>query len=263
MILVVITNLGHFIALCFADLTLIACNTSSAFLMNVGLSIKYLDEKFVWKYDMVAIILVMIGTIMIILLSNKDRQVFTVQSLLETIMEPKSIAYLALTFVGCLSVPILTPYLLKKIRKFEQDCDDWEASHPGNDKVLPERVQSSDDADQDAVRPERVLIEVLYGLPKESVMRISPESLTLKTWVKLPMVIFATLAAMTSSISELCMKVVGCIFFEAEVWTDYLWLIPFLLILVLTAMRTLIYVNYGIKYYSQMEVMPVYQTSLL
>ena len=30
-----------------------------------------------------------------------------------------------------------------------------------------------------------------------------------------------------------------------------------------TAILTLMYVNYGIKYYDQIEVMPIYQTSLL
>merc|ERR1712110_255861 len=41
------------------------------------------------------------------------------------------------------------------------------------------------------------------------------------------------------------------------------WLLLFVPLLISTATITLIYVNYGIKYYDQIEVMPIYQTSLL
>lgn len=59
------------------------------------------------------------------------------------------------------------------------------------------------------------------------------------------------------------MKVIGCILKDAINWADYLWELPFLLGLIYTGLRTLVYVNYGIKYYDQMEVMPLYQTCLL
>ena len=59
------------------------------------------------------------------------------------------------------------------------------------------------------------------------------------------------------------MKCIGCTLKEAEVWTDYLWLIVFLPPVVFTAQRTLVYINYGIKYYDQMEAIPIYQTCLL
>ena len=53
---------------------------------------------------------------------------------------------------------------------------------------------------------------------------------------------------MVSSISELFVKVCGCIVKDAELWTDYLWLLLFVPLLISTATITLIYVNYGIKY---------------
>ena len=68
-------------------------------------------------------------------------------------------------------------------------------------------------------------------------------------WVKLPMILYVTTAAMVSSLSELFMKIVGAIISSAEEWTDLLWLLIFLPMLVTTATVTLIYVNYGIKYY--------------
>ena len=71
--LVIVGSLGHFLALPFCDLTLIACNSSSAVLINVFISWKYLGEKFVPKYDISAMVLVTIGTLIIILLSNKEQ----------------------------------------------------------------------------------------------------------------------------------------------------------------------------------------------
>jgi len=70
--------------------------------------------------------------------------------------------------------------------------------------------------------------------------------------------VFVNLAAMSSSISEMFIKIVGCVLKDAETWVDYLWLIPFVMLLAFTGIRTLVYVNYGIKYYDQMEVMPIY-----
>ena len=71
--LVVIGSLGHFLALPFCDLTLIACNSSSAVLMNVFISTRWLGEKFVPKYDVTAMVLVFLGTLVIVLLSNKEQ----------------------------------------------------------------------------------------------------------------------------------------------------------------------------------------------
>lgn len=74
----------------------------------------------------------------------------------------------------------------------------------------------------------------------------------------MPLFVFVTAAAMLSSVSELMMKLIGCILKDARESVDYLWLPVFVCVLIFTATRTLVYVNFGIKYYEQMEVMPVY-----
>ena len=71
LLLTVVGALGHFFALPFCDLTLLACNSSSAILLNVFIAWKYLGEKFVPKYDLTAMSLVSCGTMVIILISNK------------------------------------------------------------------------------------------------------------------------------------------------------------------------------------------------
>ena len=155
------------------------------------------------------------------------------------------------------------PFLLKRIKTFEQDCELWDAHSGGLAKILPPKSKAANDNSVEAERPDRVLMDILYGLPRESVKRISPRSLMLKTWNKLPLLIFTNLAAMSSSMSEMWMKIMGCILKDADNWFDYLWVIPATACLIYTALRTLVYVNYGIKYFDQMEVMPIYQTCLL
>ena len=92
---------------------------------------------------------------------------------------------------------------------------------------------------------------------------LSPDSLRLKLLVKMPMLVFANVAAMMSSMSEMFMKIIGCILKDAQEWTDYAYLIIFVPCLAFTGARTLVYINYGIKYYDQLEMMPIYQTCLL
>ena len=69
-----------------------------------------------------------------------------------------------------------------------------------------ERHGTGNQFNQKTDRPDRVIMHILHEMPKDSVERISPESLRLKLWNKVPMLIFVNLAAMTSSMSEMFMS---------------------------------------------------------
>ena len=101
--LTIVGSAGHFLALPFCDLTLIACNSSTAILINVYISWKYLGEQFVAKYDVSAMALVFVGTLSIILISNKDQESFPLSKLLPLLCSAQSLAYFAITFLGVLS----------------------------------------------------------------------------------------------------------------------------------------------------------------
>ena len=57
--------------------------------------------------------------------------------------------------------------------------------------------------------PFRKVIEVLVDIPYETLERVSPESLTLKTYVKAPMVLSALASALCGSIYIVTIKLVG------------------------------------------------------
>ena len=90
-------------------------------------------------------------------------------------------------------VKVLTPKLLQRLRVFEQDCEQWERQHSNElnfEPILPAKSQAVDDIAVLADRSDRVLMDVLYGLPKDSVKMVSPRSLWLKVWVKMPMILY-------------------------------------------------------------------------
>ena len=144
----------------------------------------------------------------------------------------------------------MVPRILESLKSFEQDCEQWEANNAPI-KILPEKKQAVDDEETFADRPERELLYVLNGLSLKDVQMISPKSIKAWKWLKVPLMAFSFLSAMISSLSELSMKVIGVVLTaDADHWTDYLWLILFIPMLVATALLTLVYINYGIKYYN-------------
>ena len=58
------------VLLAYADLVLISTNYIAGIIFNTFLSIKFLDEKFVWRYDLPALTLMCAGALTIVLLAN-------------------------------------------------------------------------------------------------------------------------------------------------------------------------------------------------
>ena len=71
----------HIVALPYADLVLISTNMIWAIVFNTFLSIRYLGEKFIWKYDLVAFSFMGIGMMTIVLLANPDEVMYTAEEL--------------------------------------------------------------------------------------------------------------------------------------------------------------------------------------
>ena len=62
----------HIFALPYADMTLLAANSSLAIIGNLILSMWLFDEKWVWKFDAPALALIIAGCCLIVSLSNKE-----------------------------------------------------------------------------------------------------------------------------------------------------------------------------------------------
>ena len=62
----------QFVSLPYIDLVLVSTNMISGIIFNTFLSIKFLDEKFVWRYDLPALTLLCAGALTIVLLANTE-----------------------------------------------------------------------------------------------------------------------------------------------------------------------------------------------
>ena len=67
----------QFLALPFADLVLISTNSIAAIIFNTFLSIRYLGEKFIWKYDVPAFSFMGLGGVIIVMMAKTDDRKYT------------------------------------------------------------------------------------------------------------------------------------------------------------------------------------------
>ena len=63
--LIVLNVTCHSLVLPFVDLTLLACNAATAIIVNMLLATCILKEKFIWQYDLTALVLIATGSIII------------------------------------------------------------------------------------------------------------------------------------------------------------------------------------------------------
>jgi len=113
----------HICALPYADMTLLAANSSLAIIGNLILSIYLFDEKWVWKHDLPALALIIGGCCSIVALSNKEEIKYNGQAMLDILLAFKAICFYA--FVACfmLICHVTMKKFEKALRTFEIDAD--------------------------------------------------------------------------------------------------------------------------------------------
>ena len=60
-------------------------------------AVKILDEKFVWQYDLTAMIFIIAGTLSILLLANREEETFTGEEITELLLTWRTFIYVALS----------------------------------------------------------------------------------------------------------------------------------------------------------------------
>ena len=113
----------HIVALPYADLTLLAANSSLAIIANLLLSIFLLGEKWVWKFDCTAMALIIGGCSSIVLLTNKEQTEYDGQALLDKLTAWPAICFY--TFVcAFMGLTCWTQYAFERaLRTFETDAE--------------------------------------------------------------------------------------------------------------------------------------------
>ena len=107
-------------------------------------------------------------------------------------------------------------------------------------------------------RPARVLIETLHEKSREEVAQVSPDSHRLQRYVKAPMLLVIAGSALCSGLTVALLKLLGELMLSGEVTEDLLLAGLVALGALLSALMQLHTLNTAMKYFDQLEVMPIY-----
>ena len=111
--------------LAYADLVLISTNMIAGIIFNTFLSIRFLGEKFLWKYDLPAFALMATGAITIVLLADTDEKLFTPDQMTALLSDLRSVVYLLISLALVVFTVIYLRMFLKQVVRFEEDCHSW------------------------------------------------------------------------------------------------------------------------------------------
>ena len=94
----------------FADIVLLSFNSATAIVIQVLYAIFFFNEVFICKFDLPALFLIILGSIMIILTANFSLVQYDVDSLKHHLASVQSSAFFAFTVI----LVNLTFYLVKR-----------------------------------------------------------------------------------------------------------------------------------------------------
>ena len=109
----------------YADLVLISTNSITAIAYNTFLSICFLGEKFIWKYDMPAFAFMGLGSITILFLASTSDKEFTHDQIYEMLTARQSLIMASIVVAFLVGTLVYTHIFLNQITRFDEDLDVW------------------------------------------------------------------------------------------------------------------------------------------
>lgn len=110
-----------------------ACNASTAIIMNLILSKKFLGETFIWKYDCTALILICAGCTTIVLNAHTSPVKYTQEETIEVLTSARTLIFFAVGLIYFLAMLALIKCYLAKLRVFESDVDFFDEARKSRD----------------------------------------------------------------------------------------------------------------------------------
>ena len=107
----------------FADIVLLSFNATTAILFQLLLSIIFLKEVIIWRFDIPALTLIICGSSCIILTANFSDLELTVQMMKDHLTSGKSIAFYVFTFILINASFYLIRKMLQLFAIFELDAE--------------------------------------------------------------------------------------------------------------------------------------------
>ena len=179
---------------------------------------------------------------------------------------------------------------IAKLRIFESDAEEYQSQGQGQQVmqfgdlgVTPRMVQILPPCDlkesertasqledplivdniNEVERPARVLIDIINDLDKEVLEKVSPASATIKRFIKWPMIFLVWASSMQSSLSVVMLKLFGELIQSGSAKNHWFMMLFLVVMLVLSSSLQVHLLNLAMKYYDQVEVVPIFQTCLM
>lgn len=108
-----------------------------------------------------------------------------------------------------------------------------------------------------------MLIEVLNDMPSDVLATVSPRSVNLARFLKLPMLYMLLLAGLQSGLSVVFMKLVGELVQAGQGLENPVMTCILLGLMALSAVSQTHSLNMAMKEYDQLEVMPIFQAMIM
>ena len=102
----------------FCDLVLMSSSSAAAIIFGVILSVFWLNEPFVWQYDMTAILVILLGSVLTVLQSNKIDQLYTLPQLHALTHSVASIVYLSTLLLLLTLTATAYNYFITRLNRF-------------------------------------------------------------------------------------------------------------------------------------------------
>ena len=96
-----------------------------AIIISISLSVVFLNEKFIWQYDMPAFFLMGFGSFTIIVLSNKEDKTYTTELAKRLLTSWKSIVSVIVFFTLLILTFVFLQRFLEKVEQFGFDAENW------------------------------------------------------------------------------------------------------------------------------------------
>ena len=125
MVCLAIGNIIHVVVLPFCPIVLLAMNSSTAIIMTSTMAILFLEEQIVWRYDLMAFLLISIGTTGIVLMSHSTETALSTAEIESQITSMKTIGFCIFYIVFVVSNYMLSRWFRGQLRLFERQGEIW------------------------------------------------------------------------------------------------------------------------------------------
>lgn len=227
------------VALGYGNQLLLASTSSLSIIFNTLFSVFLLKEP-LRRWDLISIMLICVGSILFLLVAKNDEVNYSEKQLLDLYLRPISLLFITLSIAFIVAVYWHFMIYKKQLLQLFKDSDKDGEEEPVSKNIL------------DAVNAlnESVFAKIYNGKYR-----------WLKSQLKIPMTLMSIVAGLVGGLQSSFMRGMT-ISFQVQGFFDFA-TIGYLLLAGVIAVLQLVSLNKAMEMYEQIEVVPIYQSSLI